>query len=244
MAHHVGSHQCVRRERCYKLIHYYSEGDYWELFDRCSPGNFLDQYPAKTLGTWRSLAHSGWVELRQDLKAMRSLVVPALLGTPRGIPQTSHDISFGHLLDLRIGRQGIPPEPLFVVIACQRLDISKKPRLHALNHQMCFVIRCAPRFAPAVNAFQMLPASMSRVHRFFRINQQHGITGARVSECNTEVLEGSFPASARNHPGAEARRRDLLEEEPKPLSALRESPALMASSLHVDTDAHQRFPPI
>ena len=39
-AHRVGPHRGVRTER-YKLIHYYSEGDYWELFDLQTDPNEL-----------------------------------------------------------------------------------------------------------------------------------------------------------------------------------------------------------
>jgi len=63
-AHRVGPHRGVRTER-YKLIHYYSEGDYWELFDlETDPHELRNLYGDPTYGGLRE-------KLKQELARLR-----------------------------------------------------------------------------------------------------------------------------------------------------------------------------
>lgn len=62
--HRVGPHRGVRTER-YKLIHYYSEGDYWELFDlETDPNELKNLYGAAG-------CEAVTAELKQELARLR-----------------------------------------------------------------------------------------------------------------------------------------------------------------------------
>ncbi len=63
--HRVGPHRGVRTER-YKLIHYFSEGDYWELFD-------LEQDPNELKNVYGQAEFADVTEgLKQELSALRA----------------------------------------------------------------------------------------------------------------------------------------------------------------------------
>ena len=62
--HRIGPHRGVRTER-YKLIEYYSEGDYWELFD-------LETDPDELKNRYGDPAYDAIVaDLKQELQRLR-----------------------------------------------------------------------------------------------------------------------------------------------------------------------------
>ncbi len=65
-AHRVGPHRGVRMDR-YKLIHYYTDGDYWELFDlKTDPDELTNQY--------NNPAYAAQVrQLKRELQRLREL---------------------------------------------------------------------------------------------------------------------------------------------------------------------------
>jgi arylsulfatase A-like enzyme len=65
-AHRVGPHRGVRTER-HKLIHYYSEGDYWELFD-------LQADPNELRNVYGDPSHAAIeAELKRELARLRTV---------------------------------------------------------------------------------------------------------------------------------------------------------------------------
>ena len=62
--HRIGPHRGVRTD-CYKLIEYYGEGDYWELFD-------LREDPHELHNLYGNAQHDALIaELKEELQKLR-----------------------------------------------------------------------------------------------------------------------------------------------------------------------------
>ena len=95
-----------------------------------------------------------WVQSRQDLEAVRSLVKGTFSCTPSGLDKAVQDIPFRNLLDMLILRKCGSAKAL--TIKCPKsLTIRQKPRFHDLHHKVALVVRRTVRTIPAVADLEM-----------------------------------------------------------------------------------------
>ena len=110
----------------------------------------------KSICVRRRVPDLRWVQSRQDLEAVRSLVIGTFSCTPSGLDKVVQDIPFRNLLDMLILRKCGSAKAL--TIKCPKsLTIRQKPRFHDLHHKVALVVHRTVRTIPAVADLEMLP---------------------------------------------------------------------------------------
>ena len=204
--------------------------------------SLCSQSVQERLRVWRCCFNTCRIDPFQQFEGMLALGVwlRTIGGRPR---QCIKYVRFRHMLQLFPLAKRLLHEPR-AEISAQRVAVCQEPGFRDLNHQKGIVLTGGHGFAPTVVRTQMLPDRIVGLDGSFGVHEKE----RRRSRCGVrnfgyESLECLLPRAAPyhlRHPAAQTRR---LEETRPTCPELCTKPAIVAATLDVKGDGHQRFPP-
>lgn len=177
-------------------------------------------------------------------ETMPCLVVFAFgLGWFRRVFQPSFQIIFWNSLDFcRTAWEAVRQKPV-AVEESQHLPICQKPRFHCLHHWKDLV--AVERWkSPPVSRLQVLDSSDGCCWPFGIDQKCTDFSRIACMNCSPEPVECLVSVAAGNNSGPRFTGSGFCAVRCKTLSASRNRVFVVPAAFDIDSDRHQRFPPI
>ena len=175
-------------------------------------------------------------------------VTPFAIGTRlallSSLLQARCNLTRRYFLDVGVLRQTGFSEPL-PKEHCHVLRICKKPRLHALDHEVHVVVGSVCRTLPPIPPLQMRPRTLP-LNGFFTVHQQQyrALLRFRFGQLGAKFVKRRISRPTSIDPRHPTGKFGVLEELSKPFATIGFQLSRVPTAFNVNRHCHQRFPPM